>query len=202
MIRKKIIRLSSSPFAAPIVFTPKKVSGYRMCTDYRALNRVTIKSHYPIPRADELIDQLRKARFFSKIDLRGGYSQIRVVAAECHKTAFRTRYGSFEYEVMPFGLTNALATFKMTMNQIFSSLIDRCVIFYLDDIMIHSETREKHLKDLEAIFHATAGASAAHEGVQVRVFKRPPRISGTHYFYQGRRSGPAQNQDSASLATA
>ncbi|GJP78276.1 hypothetical protein CLOP_g8600 [Closterium sp. NIES-67] len=103
-----------------------------MCTDYKALNRVTIKSRYPISRADELIDQLRKARFFSKIDLRGGYHQIRVAAGDYYKTAFCTRYGSFEY--------------------IFSSLVDKCVIVYLDDILIYSEVWEQHLKDLEAVF--------------------------------------------------
>ncbi|GJP36185.1 hypothetical protein CLOM_g20708 [Closterium sp. NIES-68] len=112
----------------------------------------TVKSHYPIPRTDELIDQLRKARFFSKIDIRGGYHHIRVVAADCHKTALRTRYGSFEYVVMPFGLTNAPATFQITMNRIYSSLVDKCVIVYLYDILIYSETREQHLKDLKADF--------------------------------------------------
>ncbi|GJP66042.1 hypothetical protein CLOP_g22925 [Closterium sp. NIES-67] len=89
---------------------------------------VTIKSRYPIRRADKLIDQLRKARFYSKIDLQGVYHQIRVVAADCHKTASRTRYRSFEYVFMPFGPTNAPTTFQMTMNQIFSSLVDKFVI--------------------------------------------------------------------------
>ncbi|GJP60392.1 hypothetical protein CLOP_g17602 [Closterium sp. NIES-67] len=148
--KKKIIRTSSSPFAPPILFTPKKGDGYRMGTDYIALNSVTNKSRCPIPCADELIDQLRKARFFSKIYLRGGDHQIRVVVADCHKIVFRTRYGSFEYVVLPFGLTNAPATFQMSMNQIFCSLVDNCVIVYRDDILIYSETRELHLKDLEA----------------------------------------------------
>ncbi|GJP45655.1 hypothetical protein CLOM_g5017 [Closterium sp. NIES-68] len=123
-----------------------------MCIDYRALNRVTIKSRYPIPRADELIDQLRGAKFFSKIDLRGGYLQIRVNEADCYKTAFPTRYGSYEYTVMPFGLTNAPSTFQLTMNEIFRPLLDKCAIVYLDDILIYSTTREAHLKDLEAVF--------------------------------------------------
>ncbi|GJP31580.1 hypothetical protein CLOM_g13576 [Closterium sp. NIES-68] len=139
----------SSSFASPILFTLKKDDVYRMCTHYRALNRVTIKSRYPIPRTDELIDQLRKARFFSKIYLRRGYHQTRVVAADYHKMVFRTRYGSLEYIVMPFGLTNAPATFQITMNLIFSSLVDKCVIVYLDNILIYSETREQ---DLEAVF--------------------------------------------------
>ncbi|GJP78905.1 hypothetical protein CLOP_g9170, partial [Closterium sp. NIES-67] len=147
---KKIIRPSFSPFAAPILLTLKKDGGYRMCIDYRAQNRVSIKSCYPIPCTNKLIDQIRKARFFANIDLRGGYHLIRVVAVDCHKTAFRTWYESFEHVVMPFRLTNTLATFQMTMNQIFSSLVEKCVIVYLDNILIYSETREQHLKDLEA----------------------------------------------------
>ncbi|GJP44288.1 hypothetical protein CLOM_g3661 [Closterium sp. NIES-68] len=125
LLEKGFIQPSTSPFAAPILFTPKKDGGLRMCIDYRALNRRTIKSRYPIPRADNLLDQLRRARFFSKIDLRSGYHQIRVFADDYHKTAFRTRYGSYEY---------------------------RCVIVYLDDILIYSKTQEQHLKDLEQVF--------------------------------------------------
>ncbi|GJP80447.1 hypothetical protein CLOP_g10650, partial [Closterium sp. NIES-67] len=94
----------------------------------------------PLPRADDLIDQLRGARFFSKIDLRGGYHQICVHEADCSKTAFRIRYGSYEYTVMPFGLTNAPSTFQLTMNEFFRPLLDQCVIVYLDDIFIYSTT--------------------------------------------------------------
>ncbi|CAI7780674.1 unnamed protein product, partial [Closterium sp. NIES-54] len=152
LLEKKFIRPSSSPFAAPILFTPKRDGGFRMCIDYRALNRVTVKSRYPIPRADERIDQLRTARVFSKIDLRGGYHQIRVEPSDCAKTAFRTRYGSFEYTVMPFGLTNAPATFQMTMNEVFRPHLDKCVIIYLDDILVNSRDKQQHLEDLEAVF--------------------------------------------------
>ncbi|CAI7806861.1 unnamed protein product [Closterium sp. NIES-54] len=152
LLEKKIIRPSSSPFAAPILFTPKKDGGFRMCIDYRALNRVTIKSRYPIPHADELIDQLRTAWVFSKIDLRGGYHQIRVEPSDCAKTAFGTRYGSFEYTVMPFGLTNAPATFQMTMNEAFRPLLDKCVIIYLDDILVYSQDKQQHLAELEEVF--------------------------------------------------
>ncbi|CAI7870615.1 unnamed protein product [Closterium sp. NIES-54] len=123
-----------------------------MCIDYRALNRVTVKSRYPIPRADKLIDQLRTARVFSKIDLRGGYHQIRVEPLDCAKTAFRTRYGSFKYTVMPFGLTNAPATFQMTMNEAFRPLLDKCVIIYLDDILVYSRDKQQHLAGLELVF--------------------------------------------------
>ncbi|CAI7779893.1 unnamed protein product [Closterium sp. NIES-53] len=112
LLEKKFIRPSSSPFTAPILFTPKKDGGFCMCIDYRALNRVTVKSQYPIPHANKLIDQLRTARVFSKIDLRGGYHQIWVEPSDCAITAFRTRNESFEYTVMPFGLTNAPALFR------------------------------------------------------------------------------------------
>ncbi|GJP83849.1 hypothetical protein CLOP_g13951 [Closterium sp. NIES-67] len=150
LLAKGFIRPSTSPFAVPILFTPKKDGGLRMCTDYRALNRVTIKSRYPIPCTNELIDNLRGARYFSKIDLSGGYHQIWVFADDCHKTAFRTRYGSYEYTVMLFGLTNAPSTFQLTMNGVFHDLLDKCVIIYLDDILIYNKTPEQHLKDLEA----------------------------------------------------
>ncbi|CAI7814789.1 unnamed protein product, partial [Closterium sp. NIES-54] len=107
----------------------------------------------PIPRADKLIDQLRTARvFFSKIELRGGYHQIRVEPSDCAKTTFRTRYRSFEYTVMPFGLTNAPANFQMTMNEAFRPLLDKCVIIYLDDILVYSRDKQQHLVDLEAVF--------------------------------------------------
>ncbi|CAI7791819.1 unnamed protein product [Closterium sp. NIES-53] len=123
-----------------------------MCINYRALNRVTIKSRYPIPRVDELINQLLTARVFSKIDLQGGYHQIRVNPPDCPKTAFQTRYGSFEYTIMPFGLTNAPANFQMTMNEAFRPLLDKCVIVYLNDILIYSTDRAHHLQDIEAVF--------------------------------------------------
>ncbi|GJP48962.1 hypothetical protein CLOM_g8231 [Closterium sp. NIES-68] len=112
LLEKGFVRPSTSPFAAPTLFTPKKDGGlHSMCIDYRSLNRITIKSRYPILRADDLIDQLRGARFFSKIDLRGGYHQFRGHEPDCYKTAFRTRYGSYEYTVIPFGLTNAPSPF-------------------------------------------------------------------------------------------
>ncbi|GJP36931.1 hypothetical protein CLOM_g21392 [Closterium sp. NIES-68] len=122
------------------------------CWDMIGCDRISIKSRHPIPRADKLLDQLRGVKFFSKMDSRGGYHQIRVATDDCHKTTFRTRYGSYEYLVMLFGLTNAPSTFQMTMNGIFRELLDKCVIIYLDDILIYSRSREQHLKDLDAVF--------------------------------------------------
>ncbi|GJP46357.1 hypothetical protein CLOM_g5654, partial [Closterium sp. NIES-68] len=190
LLAKGFIRPSISPFAAPILFTPKKDGGLRMCTDYRALNRVTIKSRYPIPRMDELIDNLRGARYFLKIDLRGGYHQIRVFADDCHKTAFRTRYGSYEYTVMPFGLTNAPSTFQLTMNGVFRDLLDKCVIIYLDDILIYSKTREQHLKDLEAVFQRLQQHRLITKGSKCEFLKQELEFLGHVISTEGIRIDP------------
>ncbi|GJP43629.1 hypothetical protein CLOM_g3070 [Closterium sp. NIES-68] len=190
LLAKGFIRPSTSPFSAPILFTPKKDGGLCMCTDYCALNRVTIKSRYPIPRMDELIDNLRGARYFWKIDLRGGYHQIRVFADDCHKTAFRTRYGSYEYTVMPFGLTNAPSTFQLTMNGVFRDLLDKCVIIYLDDILIHSKTREQHLKDLEAVFQRLQQHRLITKGSQCEFLKQELEFLGHLISTEGIRIDP------------
>ncbi|GJP75800.1 hypothetical protein CLOP_g6200 [Closterium sp. NIES-67] len=150
--KKKKIRPSTSSFAALILFTPKKDRGLRMCIDYRALNNITIKSRYPIPRADDLIGQLRGAWIFSNIDIRKGYHQIRIAEADIPKTAFRTHYGSYEYTVMSFGLRNTPSTFQRTMNEVFRSLLDKSFIVYPDDILVYCTSREQHLTDLEAVF--------------------------------------------------
>src|SRR6185312_5431886 len=145
------IRPSKSPFGAAILFVKKKDGSMRMCVDYRALNDQTVKNRYPLPRIDELFDRLQGAKYFTSIDLRSGYHQIRVAEQDVPKTAFRCRYGHFEYTVMPFGLTNAPATFMRLMNEIFRPYLDRFVLAFLDDILVYSRTREEHLQHLRTV---------------------------------------------------
>ena len=146
MLRSGKIRPSKSPAGAPILFVPKKEGrGLRLCVDYRGLNKVTILNRYPLPLMNELRDRVRGAKIFTKLDLKAGYNLIRIKEGDEWKTAFRSRYGHFEYLVMPFGLANAPATFQNMMNEIFKDLIDMGVVIYLDDILIYSENEDDHV---------------------------------------------------------
>ena len=144
LIALGFIQPSKSPYGAPVLFVKKKDGTTRMCIDYRALNDITVKNAYPLPLVGELFDRLQGARYFSKIDLRSGYHQIRVAAEDVPKTAFRTRYGHYEFLVLPFGLTNAPATFMHLMHQTFRQYLDEFVIVFLDDILIYSPTQSEH----------------------------------------------------------
>ena len=138
------IQPSVSPFGASVLFVPKKNGSLRMCVDYRALNKATVRNRYPLPRIEELLDRLGDAKVFTKIDLRSGYHQIRVHPDDVPKTAFKTRYGHFEFLVLPFGLTNAPATFMHLMHSIFREHLDTFVIIFLDDILVYSRSLEEH----------------------------------------------------------
>ena len=128
LLDKKFIRPSSSPWGAPMIFVEKKDGMQRMCVDYRSLNEVTIKNKYPLPHIEDLFDQLRGAKVFSKIDMRSGYHQLRIRPSDIPKTAFTTRYGLYEYTVVSFGLTNAPAYFMYLMNKMFMEYLDKFVV--------------------------------------------------------------------------
>ncbi|GBG84241.1 hypothetical protein CBR_g38212 [Chara braunii] len=151
LLRQGFIKPSNSPWGAPVLFARKADETLCLCIDYRDLNRYTVKNSYPMPRSDELFDRLAGNRFFTKIDLRSGYHQIRVTAADQPKTAFQSRFGHYEFTVMPFGLTNAPATFQRAMNDIFRDILEQYVLVYLDDILVYSRSIEEHLKHLHDV---------------------------------------------------
>jgi hypothetical protein len=148
---KGFIHPSSSPWGAPVLFMEKKDGTQRMCVDYCSLNEVTIKNKYPIPRIEDLFDQMKGASVFSKIDLRSGYHQLKIRESDIPKIAFHTRYGLYEYTVMSVGLTNAPAYFMYLMNKVFMKYLDKFVVVFIDDILIFSKTEEEHEKHLRMV---------------------------------------------------
>nr|GFC52201.1 putative reverse transcriptase domain-containing protein [Tanacetum cinerariifolium] len=136
---------------APVLFVKKKDGSFRMCIDYRELNKLTVRNRYPLPRIDDLFDQLQGSSVYSKIDLRSGYHQLRVREEDISKIAFRTRYGHYEFQVMPFGLTNAPAVFMDLMNRVCKPYLDKCAIVFIDDILIYSKDEKKHEEHLKTI---------------------------------------------------
>jgi hypothetical protein len=153
LLEKGYIRPSTSPWVAPVLFVEKKNGTERMCIDYRSLNEVTIKNKYPLPRIEDLFDQLRGASVFSKIDLRSGYHQLRIRPSDIPKTTFITKYGLYEYEfkVMSFGLTNAPAYFMYLMNSVFMDYLDKFIVVFIDDILIYSQNEQEHEEHLRKV---------------------------------------------------
>lgn len=151
LLAEGLIEPSSSPYGAPILFVNKPDGSLRLCLDYRKLNSLTEKNRYPLPRIDQLMDQLRSAKVFSSMDLQSGYHQIRISPEDVPKTAFRTPFGHYQFKVLSFGLTNAPATFQNVMNDIFREQLGKFVLVYIDDIVIFSSSPEEHLAHLECV---------------------------------------------------
>ncbi|GJR03748.1 putative nucleotidyltransferase, ribonuclease H [Tanacetum coccineum] len=151
LLERGFIRPSVSPWGAPVLFVKKKDGSMRLCIDYRELNKDPLRNRYPPSRIDDLFDQLQGAKHFSKIDLRSGYHQLRVKEQDISKTAFRTRYGHYEFLVMPFGLTNAPAVFMDLMNRVFHEFLDKFVIVFIDDILVFSKSKEEHEEHLRTV---------------------------------------------------
>lgn len=174
------IRPSKSPFGAPILFVKKKDGSMRLCVDYRALNKLTIKNAYPLPKVDELLDQLHGACVFSKIDLRSGYHQIPVAGEDVMKTAFRTPYGLFEYLVLPFGLCNAPGTFMSAMNDLLRPFIGPkgFVVVYLDDILVYSKSREEHKHHLDQVLSKLRDAKYFAKKEKCELFRSETEFLG------------------------
>ena len=151
LLKQGYARPSESPWGAPIIFAPKKDGGLRMCLDYRWLNKVTKKNKYPLPLPEELIDRLAGAKVFSKLDLHSGYWQMPVREQDIEKTAFKCRYGQFEFLVCPFGVTNAPPQFQAMVNDLFSDMMDRFLIVFLDDLVIYSRNLAEHTQHLKMV---------------------------------------------------
>nr|GEX65058.1 putative reverse transcriptase domain-containing protein [Tanacetum cinerariifolium] len=148
---KGFIRPSSSPWGAQVLFVRKKDGSFRICIDYRELNKLTVKNRYPLPRIDDVFDQLQRTSVYSNNDLRSSYHQLRIQEEDIPKTDFRTRYGHYEFQVMPFGLTNAPAVFMDLMNRVCKPYLDKFVIVFIDDILVYSKNEKEHEEHLKAI---------------------------------------------------
>ncbi|MCO5547351.1 hypothetical protein L7F22_000800 [Adiantum nelumboides] len=198
LLEKGLVRPSSSPFCSPVLLVQKKDGSYRMCIDYRALNKQTIKNRFPVPRIEDIFDRLQGSTYYSRIDLKSGYHQIRIVPEDIHKTAFRTQFGLYEYVVMPFGLTNAPATFNRLMEKIFRKHSAYTGVFF-DDIIVHSQTLEEHKKHLQSVFDELQANRLFINGKKSEFFMKEIKYLGHIISKEGIRMDPEKNMFSDDL---
>ena len=191
-LAKGWIHESKSPSGAPVLFIPRKSGELRLCVDYRGLNAITIKNRYPLPLINEILDRLDGSVVFSKIDLRNAYHRIRIREGDEWKTAFRTRYGHYEYLVMPFGLTNAPTTFQAYINRALCGLVDVFYIVYLDDIFIFSRSEKEHYEHLDAVLERLRHAELYTNPKKYEFLKTEVEYLGFLVNRQGVRMDPAR----------
>jgi reverse transcriptase-like protein len=193
-LTKGFIRPSKSPAGAPILFAPKKDGTLRLCVDYRGLNKVTVKNRYPLPLISEIMDRVNGAKWLSKFDLKDAYHRIRIKPGDEWKTAFRTRYGHFEYLVVPFGLTNAPAAFQAYINHVLRGLVDDFCIVYLDDILIFSKTEEERTDHLRQICERLRQAELYAKLPKCQFYKKEMEFLGFIITPEGIKMDPQRVQ--------